>query len=137
MPGKDTPDGKQTANGWLLQILEKFGGPSPLADAEKSIINRDTTGETLYVDVRALWNTRNPELNVTLEPRDHIIIPMKKTMVIVAGEVNNAGVFPFQSSSIVSDYIKLAGGIDFEKGDILNIIQGSCEVLIMQEKKHG
>jgi polysaccharide export outer membrane protein len=101
----------------LLQVLDEYGGPTNYADFEKSIIKRKKTGEIIKIDVENLWKTRNPELDIELKPRDHIVIPIKQIMVIVAGEVYNPGVFPFQSNKIVSDYIKLAGGINVQKGD--------------------
>ncbi|MBN2443526.1 MAG: SLBB domain-containing protein [Spirochaetales bacterium] len=105
----------------LLQMLDILGGPSPLADAEESFIIRDKTNERVYVDVRVLWETRNQELDVALEPRDHIVIPMKNIMVLVGGEVHKPGAFPFVNNTIVADYLKLAGGIDFEKADLKGI----------------
>jgi protein involved in polysaccharide export with SLBB domain len=101
----------------LLQLLEKFGGPTPLSDAEKSFIKRTSTGERINVNVKQLWTSRSSNLDVRLEAQDHIIVPMIPLVVIVAGQVNISGVFPYNSSSIVSDYIKLAGGINVEKGD--------------------
>ncbi|MBN2536313.1 MAG: SLBB domain-containing protein [Spirochaetales bacterium] len=101
----------------LLQVLDKYGGPTILADLENSSIIREKTGENIKVDIKTLWDTRNPELDIRLEPSDHIVIPMKQTMVIVAGQVNSPGTFPFQSNRVVSEYILLAGGIDSLKGD--------------------
>lgn len=101
----------------LLQVLDTYGGPTNLANVEKSYIRRKATGEKIEIDVKNLWDTKNPELDVELKPEDHIVIPIKPTRVIVAGEVNIPGSFHFQSSTVVSDYIKLAGGIIFEKGD--------------------
>jgi protein involved in polysaccharide export with SLBB domain len=101
----------------LLQVLDTYGGPTPLANVEDSSIVREKTGERIKIDVKNLWEKRAPELDVKLEPRDHIIIPIKPMNIIVAGEVYRPGVFPFQSNRFVSDYIKLAGGIDVQKGD--------------------
>jgi polysaccharide biosynthesis/export protein len=101
----------------LLDVLDTFGGPSVIANTKESFIIRETTGETIDVDVDALWNRRDPELDVELKPRDHIVIPVKQATIIVAGEVNIPGTFPYMSNRSVSDYIKAAGGIDTQKGD--------------------
>lgn len=101
----------------LLQVLDKYGGPTNLADVERSYIKRKETGEKVKIDVQNLWTTRNPEQDIELQPDDHIIIPIKPTRIIVAGQVYVPGSFPFQSNRIVLDYIKLAGGIDTQKGD--------------------
>jgi len=101
----------------LLNLLETFGGPTPLADAENSYIIRDKTGEKIPVDVNKLWLNKDSKADILLEPSDHIFIPVKKLKVIVAGEVNIPNAYPYQTNAKVSDYILVAGGIDAEKGD--------------------
>ncbi|MBN1696280.1 MAG: SLBB domain-containing protein [Spirochaetales bacterium] len=101
----------------LLEVLEEFGGPTPLADAEKSLVIRKRTGEKIPVDVRRLWESRSDNLDILLEPRDHVYVPMVATKVVVAGKVNTPGAFPYVTDSIVSDYIMMAGGIIPEEGD--------------------
>ncbi len=104
----------------LLQILEKFGGPTPLADAENSfIIRRDET--RVYVDVMDLWRTRNLSKDIMLMPEDHIFIPMEKLFVVVVGEVNKPGAIPFMTGGRVADYIAAAGGISPKTADLEGI----------------
>ena len=43
----------------VLSVLEALGGPTPLADAKNSIIQRKATGERLTVDVDSLWSKRD------------------------------------------------------------------------------
>ena len=105
----------------LLQILDSFGGPTPLADSEKSYILRKQTGERLYVDIRRLWENREEEKDIKLLPQDHIFVPMINMTVIVSGQVNTPGIFPFRTGATVSDYVKLSGGIDIEQGDLNGI----------------
>jgi protein involved in polysaccharide export with SLBB domain len=101
----------------VLQLLDMLGGPSPLALGEESFVIRYKTQEKVPVNVKELWETRGRELDVGLNPRDHVVIPIRNIMVLVGGEVNRPGAFPFFNNTIVSDYLKLAGGIDFEKAD--------------------
>jgi polysaccharide export outer membrane protein len=60
----------------LLEVLEQFGGPTPLAQAEKSQVIRKRTGEKIAVNVRSLWESRSSNLDIMLEPQDHVYIPM-------------------------------------------------------------
>ncbi|HUV06798.1 MAG TPA: SLBB domain-containing protein [Spirochaetia bacterium] len=102
----------------LLGVLEQFGGPTPLAEAEKSSIIKDQNEEYVIINAYRLWTSRKPELDVALDPGDHIFIPMKKLRVAVAGEVNSGGVFPYVTGWRVVDYIAAAGGVDILEGDI-------------------
>jgi protein involved in polysaccharide export with SLBB domain len=101
----------------VLQILDTFGGPTPLTDSEGSYIIRKPDRHRIPVNIESLWNTRDPQLNLVLEPGDHVFIPMKKLKVIVAGQVNDGGAFPYVTGAKVSDYVAAAGGIDIEMGD--------------------
>ena len=60
--------------------------------------------------MKELWQTRNAELDVILEPGDKVIIPFEEAFVYVAGEVNDPKAIPFISSFALLDYVKLAGG---------------------------
>ncbi len=101
----------------LLQVLDTFGGPTPLTDSEASSVIRKPDRHRIPVDIEKLWKSRDAALDLVLEPGDHIFIPMKKLKVIVAGQVNNGGTFPYITGAKVSDYIAAAGGIDIELGD--------------------
>jgi protein involved in polysaccharide export with SLBB domain len=105
----------------LLQILDKFGGPTPLAEADKSMIIRGREQTQIPVDAAELWKSRRSDLDLPLEPGDHIFIPMKRLSVVVAGQVNSPGTFPYITGSRVSDYIALAGGIVAETTNINRI----------------
>ena len=79
----------------LLQVLDTFGGPTPLTDSEASYVIRKPDKHRIPVDIEKLWKSRDAALNLVLEPGDHVFIPMKKLKVVVAGKVNNGGVFPY------------------------------------------
>jgi polysaccharide biosynthesis/export protein len=100
----------------LLQLLEKFGGPTPLADSENSfVIRADNT--RVYVNVQELWTSKELSKDVVIMPGDHIFIPMEKLVVIVGGAVNNPGAIPYQTGGTVADYIMAAGGLDPKRAD--------------------
>ena len=101
----------------LLQVLDTFGGPTPITDSEGSFIVRKPDRHRIPVNIESLWQTRDPQLDLVLEPGDHVFIPMKKLKVIVAGQVNDKGAFPYVTGAKVSDYVAAAGGIDIEMGD--------------------
>jgi len=100
----------------LLQVLDDFGGPTPLAEANKSLVIHES-GHRVAVNVERLWESRNPDLDVELEPGDHIFIPMRNLKVVVAGQVNDGGAFDYMTGRTVGDYIAAAGGVDLELGD--------------------
>jgi protein involved in polysaccharide export with SLBB domain len=101
----------------LLQILDTFGGPTPLTDSEASYVIRKPDRHRIPMDIEKLWKTRDATLDLVLEPGDHVFIPMKKLKVVVAGKVNDGGAFPYITGAKVSDYIAAAGGVDIELGD--------------------
>jgi polysaccharide export outer membrane protein len=100
----------------LLDVLDQFGGPSPLADYDKSYVQRQS-GEKLPVMLRQLWDGRDHQFDIPLAPGDLIVVPIKPARVFVAGQVNAAGGFPFINGFTVSDYVLAAGGIDLDTGD--------------------
>ena len=64
-------------------------------------------GETI---VNALWASDGLSGDLTLQPRDQVVIPSDDVFVTVIGEVNRPGVIPFQFGLTVSDYLLRAGG---------------------------
>ncbi|MGA2975141.1 MAG: SLBB domain-containing protein [Spirochaetia bacterium] len=95
----------------LLSALERLGGPTPYAKAKESLIIRGKTGERVSVDIDALWASRDPAMDIALEPGDTVDIPMV-TDVFVAGEVRAPGKLPYNPVYLVSDYIVASGGIN-------------------------
>jgi protein involved in polysaccharide export with SLBB domain len=99
----------------LLRLLETFGGPTSLADGSKSHVMRETG--SIAVDVGELWETRDPGRDIPLEPGDHVLVPMMRLEVTVAGEVNLPGSFTYRAGDRVSTYLAAAGGVNPETGD--------------------
>jgi polysaccharide export outer membrane protein len=100
----------------LLALLDQMGGPTPLADLGRSYLQHKD-GARIPLRVQTLWETRDPEADVALQPGDLVVIPIKVPKVFVAGEVNSAGSFPFTNGYRVADYLLAAGGVNPENGD--------------------
>jgi len=100
---------------YLLDILDQLGGPTPLAEWDRSYVQRES-GEKVPVMLRQLWEERDLQFDIRLQAGDLVVIPMKAPRVFVAGEVNDAGAVPFSNGYTVSDYIVAAGGINPDTG---------------------
>jgi len=74
------------------------------------------SGEKISVVLRQLWNERDLQVDIQLQPGDLVVIPIKAPKVFVAGEVNDAVAAPFNNGYRVSDYIVAAGGVNPETG---------------------
>jgi protein involved in polysaccharide export with SLBB domain len=72
---------------------------------------------SIAVDVGELWETRDPGRDIPLEPGDHVLVPMMRLEVTVAGEVNLPGSFTYRAGDRVSTYLAAAGGVNPETGD--------------------
>ncbi len=88
--------------------LHAVGGPTPYSLAENSYVLR--SDERIELDVNALWASDGLSGDLTLQPRDQVVIPSDDVFVTVIGEVNRPGVIPFQFGLTVSDYLLRAGG---------------------------
>jgi protein involved in polysaccharide export with SLBB domain len=95
----------------VLQVLEQLGGPTPLARAQRSSVLRAATGTRVPVDVAALWEYRDPSLDLVLDPGDQLHVPMQDLRIYVAGEVNVPTAVPYQPSLTIGDYVRAAGGL--------------------------
>jgi polysaccharide export outer membrane protein len=106
----------------VLQVLESLGGPTHFAAPENSFIERSDGERVDLPDMAEIWEGRLSDRDIALQPDDRLVIPMKPLLVAVGGEVNAGGVFPFTSGYFVHDYIRLAGGIDIERGSLNRIM---------------
>jgi polysaccharide biosynthesis/export protein len=104
----------------LIAVLEALGGPTPYAKAKEGLVIRKKTGDRISVDIDALWASRNPAMDLTLEPGDTVQVPIVNE-VFVAGEVRTPGKLPYNSALVVSDYIAASGGINPDTADINRI----------------
>ena len=109
----------------LLTVLDKVGGPTPYALADKTEIRAKDSNVPVSVDLDNLWKTREGKYNVELQPGDHVLIPVESTVIGVFGAVNTSDyispIVSYVNGNTVLDYIILAGGIDYTTADPNNI----------------
>ncbi|MGV0761691.1 SLBB domain-containing protein [Tistrella mobilis] len=73
-----------------------------------------------------------PELDITMEGGDEIVIPKRPSYVLVVGEVLNPGAQQFHSGKSAADYINAAGGyaLDSDEGRAFLVLpNGAAEPL--------
>lgn len=102
----------------LLRLLERFGGPTPFADADRSFIIRKDGQRAPVPDLGQIWELRQWERDIVLQAGDHVVVPMQPLIVSVGGQVIASGSFPYTSGYTVGDYIAMAGGLDEENAGI-------------------
>ncbi len=101
----------------VLRILERFGGPTPFAELDRSFVIRAESSERSPIpDLGTIWEERAWDRDIPLSPGDRLVIPMKRLVVSVGGQVNSPGGFSFTSGYVVADYLELAGGIVEQDG---------------------
>ena len=101
----------------VLGLLERFGGPTPFAETDRSFIIRAGSGERSPIpDLGEMWDSRQWDRDIPLAPGDRLVIPLKRLVVSVGGQVNSPGAFSFTSGYVVTDYLELAGGIVEQDG---------------------
>ena len=94
----------------VLAALDMAGGPAPMALLENAFILKKGSLNKTSQNIKTLWQTRNPELDILLEPGDRLVIPMEQLVVFVGGEVNDPNAIRYNTAYSVFDYVKLAGG---------------------------
>ena len=106
----------------VMQVLERMGGPTPLARAERGSVLRAASGVRVPVDVAALWERRDPTLDLFLDPGDQLHVPMRDLNIYVGGEVNVPSAVPYQPSLTIGDYLRAAGGLTEDGGTDFTVI---------------
>lgn len=94
----------------VLAALDLAGGPTPMALLENAFILKKGSLNKISHNIKTLWQTRDTELDIILEPGDRLVIPMEQLVVFVGGEVNNPNAIQYNTAYSVFDYVKLAGG---------------------------
>lgn len=94
----------------VLSALDLSGGPTPMALLENAFILKKGSLNKTPCNIKALWQTRNLDLDIKLNPGDRLVIPMEQLVVFVGGEVNNPNAVQYNTAYSVFDYVKLAGG---------------------------
>jgi polysaccharide export outer membrane protein len=99
----------------LLTILAQAGGLTNLAMRDIYIYRQDKNGEQtrIVVNIEELTNNGSPGLNVELQPKDVVTVPLDQMLnVFVYGEVRTPGVVSFLGSKKITllQAIAQAGG---------------------------
>lgn len=121
VPGMRVADLLAAAGG--PTVSEDDGPASLIADLYNARLVRN--GEALPISIaRAVRG--DPRHNVRVQPGDHLYVPPQLgTLVSVLGEVQGAGVFPYQPGIRLTQALAMAGGMtrDANGGDI-HIVRG-------------
>jgi len=88
---------------------------SPFADLEHGYLIRSGEASSIPVDMQKLIYKYNKNDDITLQPFDHIAIPLGRPFVSVTGAAFNPGRFPFNPPELYSYYVNVAGGFDTER----------------------
>jgi len=92
----------------VKSVLERVGGPGPLADLKGSYILRND--QTLPVDLYALVMLRDFSADRSVELGDTLVLPFKRQNVLVEGAVFKPGPYPYNPTFKVEQYLAMAGG---------------------------
>ncbi|MCK7468709.1 MAG: SLBB domain-containing protein [Desulfosudis oleivorans] len=100
----------------LLQAIAQAGrtdGPGHERDLRLQDRDRTASRTRIVISPEDLMTDGNPELNIELQPKDVVTIPIDQTLnVFVYGEVRTPGVIPYLSSKKITllQAIAQAGG---------------------------
>jgi protein involved in polysaccharide export with SLBB domain len=89
-------------------LLRRAGGPGPLADLESSYLLRGT--QIVPVDLQAIVMRNDLATDVPVELGDTLVVPFKRSSVLVKGAVFTPGPYPYDPGRGIEHYIALAGG---------------------------
>jgi polysaccharide export outer membrane protein len=99
----------------LLQIIAQAGGLTTLAMNDIFIYRKGPDGQEtrMVINIEDLMMSRRPDLNIELQPKDVVTIPLDQTHnVFVYGEVRTPGVISFLGSKGITllQAVAQAGG---------------------------
>jgi protein involved in polysaccharide export with SLBB domain len=89
-------------------LLERVGGLGPLADVTGSYVLR--SGKSVPVDLYALVMLRDLRADRPIELGDTLVVPFKRRNILVQGAVFSPGLYPYNPSYGIEQYLALAGG---------------------------
>ena len=92
----------------VRSILERVGGPGPLADLKGSFILRNN--QAIPVDLYALIMLRDFKADRAVELGDTIVLPFRRQNILIEGAVFRPGPYPYNPNFGVEQYLALAGG---------------------------
>ena len=94
----------------VRSVLERVGGPGPLADLKGSYIVRGS--QTIPVDLYALVMLRDFKADKPIELGDKLVLPFKRQNILIEGAVFKPGPYPYNPTYGVDQYLALAGGLN-------------------------
>ncbi len=94
----------------VRSILERAGGPGPLANLKGSYILRNMVA--VPVDLYAVVMLRDLSADRPVELGDTVVVPFRRQSVLVEGAVFRPGPYPFSPNYGVEQYVALAGGLN-------------------------
>lgn len=97
----------------VRSLLERAGGIRALGDLKRSYIERPQpqgNPKIIPVDLDALIVRRDFRADVAVAMGDTIVVPPMQYSVLVEGAVARAGLYPYNPSFGVSEYVARAGG---------------------------
>lgn len=94
----------------VRSILERAGGPGPLADLKNSYILRNN--QAVPVDLYALIMFRDFNADREVELGDTIVLPFRRQNILIEGAVFRPGPYPYNPTFGVEQYLALAGGLN-------------------------
>ena len=94
----------------VRSILERVGGPGPLADLKGSFILRKD--KVVPIDLYALVMLRDFTADRAVELGDTIVLPFRRQNILIEGAVFRPGPYPYNPTFGVEQYLALAGGLN-------------------------
>lgn len=100
----------------LSDLIRRAGGVTSIAHLRGAkLVRKD---ERLNIDFYELVKKKNKKEDIILLPGDVIVIPEEPGTVQLSGLVYNPGLYKYRSGKRVKTYIKEAGGILEDSGDM-------------------
>lgn len=95
----------------LLDIIAQAGGLTNKAAANEVSLSRDSNDETIVEDIDLAAIMETGKGNIPLTGGEMILVPERKTQVLVFGEVSSPGYYPVTATTHLLDAIAQAGGL--------------------------
>jgi polysaccharide biosynthesis/export protein len=89
-------------------LIERVGGVGPLADLSGSYVLRQ--GNPIPLDLNALLVLRDRKSDRPVELGDSVVVPFKRRTILVEGAVFTPGLYPYNPTFGIQQYLALAGG---------------------------
>jgi protein involved in polysaccharide export with SLBB domain len=109
----------------VRSILDRVGGPGPLADLKGAYIIRND--QAVPVDLYAVLMLRDMGADRPVELGDTVVLPFKRQSVMVEGAIFKPGPYPYSPNFAVENYLALAGGMNRFAQDVEDVYLVTAE----------